>query len=199
MDKATNISMIFAGTSGGEIFSGYYDPSVPGRLVWNPKPELVDRDGRAMAFTVANGELYCSVGRTLYKRTDGIKPEWKSVYQWTTPKPSKNYNNTIMRGLTTIQNPNGSGEIILAARENPGVIERIDPTKNHEVTVEINVAEYFSKLWNTKKRGCLMAYNDMAPFNIPGTDTIVHLIGLQMHHPDKSIDLKTGFYMGSLA
>ena len=194
-DKVTNVSMIFAGTSGGEIFSGYYDPSVSGRLVWNPEPELVDKDGRAMAFTEANGAIYCSVGRTLYKRTDGIKPVWISVYHWTTPKPFQNYNNTIMRGLTTIKNPYGMGEVILAARENPGVIERIDPTKNHEVTIETNVAQYFSKLWNTNKRGCLMAYNDMAPFHIPGTDTTVHLIGLQMHHPNRSIDLKTGYYL----
>jgi acetyl esterase/lipase len=195
LDKINKVSMIFAGTSGGEIYSGVYDNTVPGHLRWESKPELVDRDGRSMAFTEANGELYCSVGRTLYKRTDGKDPTWTSVYHWSTPKPDKNYNNTIMRGLTTIPNPTGSGEVILAARENPGLIERIDPTKNHEVTVEINVAEYFSNLWDTKKRGCLMAYNDMTPFHIPGTDIVVHLIGLQMHHPDKSIDLKTGFYM----
>jgi len=144
-----------------------------------------------MAFTVANGALYASVADAVYRREDGPNPTWSAVYRWQV-SPETRFPD--MRGLTTIDSPDGEGESILGAREAPGVIERIDPHKGHKVTLELDVRRYFADLWG-RARGHIIAYNNMVPFTVPLTGERVHLISLQTHHPDQSYDRVHSFYL----
>src|SRR3989442_16009579 len=54
---------------------------------------------------------------------------------------------TGMRGLTPIRDPRDGHDVLLGAREQPGVIERIDLSRNHAVTLELDVRNYFAKIW----------------------------------------------------
>ena len=194
-DRITKIDFLFVGTSLRQIFRGSYDPDFPGLIRWNSLPEFTANttNGRAMAFTIANSDLYASVANALYKRNDGRNPGWSPVYQWEPPVQ------TIfpdMRGLTTIENPEGGGEVILGAREVPGVIERIDPSKGHKVTLELDVRKYFANLWKGFNRSAtIIAYNNMLSYTIPSTGEGIHLISLQVHNPDRQYDKVHGVYL----
>jgi len=189
-DAVTGIDSIFAGSSFGDIYSGAFDPDVEGNILWNTSPELSPGEGRAMAFTEANNVLYVSVSNGLYMRRDGVDAEWILVYEWDVPVGTRFEE---MRGLTTIQNPNGPGEVILGAREQPGFIERIDPHTNYAVSVELDVGRYFDETWG-RSRGHLIAYNDMVPF-VLSSGEVVHLISLQVHHPNRRYDLSHAFFL----
>ena len=73
-DRATGIDRVFAGQDPRGIFSGAYDPAVPGRIRWGAAPELdlsgvsaaglSGRNGhlRVSSFAECNGRLYAAVG-----------------------------------------------------------------------------------------------------------------------------------------
>jgi len=192
-DKMTGIDCLFVGTSTQQIYRGSYDPNAPGKIRWEGNPEFAANaeKGRAMAFTVANNVLYASVADAVYRREDGLNPTWTVVYRW---QVSAGTRFPDMRGLTTVRSPDGDGESILGARETSGVIERIDPSRGHKVTVELDVRRYFTDLWG-RARGHLIAYNNMVPFTLPLTEERVHLISLQTHHPDQAYDRVHSFYL----
>ncbi len=174
-DRVTGVDCVFVGTSTGQIFRGSYDPNLPSGIRWQDSPELLGEDGRAMAFTVANGILYASVSDNLYMRNDGPNPSWSSVYHW---EPISKTREKVMRGLTTISNPEGIGEIILGAREEAGVIERIDPSKNHAVTVELEIVAFARQRLGPEVSGLIAAYNDMCKAKDPKTGKSVLMMGL---------------------
>ncbi|MBM7093913.1 hypothetical protein JTP67_36510, partial [Streptomyces sp. S12] len=59
-DTATGQERVFAGTAPTGIFSGVYDPDVPGRIRWDETAELSGYTRRPMSFTRCNGHLYVS-------------------------------------------------------------------------------------------------------------------------------------------
>ena len=105
------------------IFSGTYDPAVPGRIRWGAAPELdlsgasaaglSGRDGhlRVSSFAECNGRLYAAIGQQIYERIDGAEPHWRLVYANRYPGRSE----TGLRGLTAIASPSGQGQVLLAA------------------------------------------------------------------------------------
>jgi hypothetical protein len=114
-DKATNIDKVFFGAKDLGIFSGVYEPTLPGKIKWNTNPEFVTQDAkRVLSFTECNGSLYFSTQKDvgankqglIYKRLDGTIPTWQLIY--TTPTIGGSSEN--LRGLTSIKNPTGSGE-----------------------------------------------------------------------------------------
>ena len=72
-DPVTRVCHLFAGTSHGSIHRAVYDPTAPGRLVWNESAEL-DNVGRVVAFAECNGILYaaCGLRRTREGMTGGL-------------------------------------------------------------------------------------------------------------------------------
>ena len=78
--------------------------------------------------------------------------------------------------------PAGGGyDVLLGTRTFPGVIERIDPKKNHAVTQELDIRAFVAKAWGIEKYDqgpCLSAYNRIVPFMDPQSGKMVHLIGL---------------------
>ncbi len=194
LDEKTGEYLVFAGTTKGRVFSGVVDASKPSEVKWNAEPEHADSNGRVMAFTEANGVLYCSIGETLYKRMDGVQPYWQPLVLPETISRGRENDPMVIRGLTTIPNPNGKGEVILFSRENTGQIFHLDPNQPSDTFFELDVVSYFTKEWGNR-RGGLIAYNDMVPYQIPDSDTTVHLISIQVHHPDDQYDLPRSYFL----
>jgi hypothetical protein len=82
-DRLTGIDRVFAGQDPRGVFSGTYDPAVPGRIRWSAAPELdlsgvsaaglSGRNGhlRVSSFAECNGRLYTAVGQQIYEPKSG--------------------------------------------------------------------------------------------------------------------------------
>src|SRR5215472_17785471 len=110
---------------------------------WDAAPELElsgvsstglsGRNGylRVSSFAECNGRLYAAVGQQIHERIDGAEPRWRLVYTNRYPGRSE----TGLRGLTTIVNPFGPGEVLLAAVEGSAArLVRVDPRDGSEAT-----------------------------------------------------------------
>lgn len=168
-DRVTEVDLAFAGDNPRGIFSGGYDPAVPGRIRWSTAPELglsdVPAAGlsgtnaglRVSSFTEANGRFYAAVGQQIYERIDGPAPRWRLIY--TNPRPG--HSETGLRGLTAVPTAAG-GEALLAAVEgNAPRLVRITPTDGSEVT-ELNCDDFLARAWRMRPSYVIAAYNDMA-------------------------------------
>jgi hypothetical protein len=189
-DAVTGVDAIFGGAGNGLIYRGVYDPSAPGRLRWDPQPELDPDGGRIHSMAVANGTLYAAAGVEedgenatggLYRRIDGPEPRWELVYRWTLPFRNANAG---MRGLTAIRMPDGRDDL-LAAREEPGVIERIDLDNDYAATTEFDIRAEYTAAWGSLGAATLAAYNDMLPVVDSSTGGTSYLIGLFVNHPQR--------------
>jgi len=193
-DKLTRVDHLFAGTWRGQILRGAYDSGGPGRLRWDPTPEL-SGTGRVMSIAECGGDLYAACGEKdespqpggLFRRIDGPQPEWKQVYCWPyakTPHGSDEW--SIMRGLVAVPDLADGHQVILGTRAWPGVVERVDPKKGHKATVEVDIKTYFAAVFGIPAYTgpALASYNWITPFTHPGTGETVYLIGLWVSHPD---------------
>jgi len=192
---------VFAGIANGAIYRGAYDASVAGQIAWEEKPDFDGRIRRPMAAAEADGALYLTVDPEpsqpgnggLFRRVDGPRPRWDWIYEWAWSSPNPDMPMwTGMRGLTPLRDPRDGHDVLLGAREQPGVIERIDPSRNHAVTLELDVRNYFSKIWyggQLYRDVTLIAYNDMTAAVHPKTGEPIHLIGLWVLHPERQSEL----------
>jgi arylformamidase len=197
VDTVTGVHMVLAGMKDGLVVRGVYDAAVPGRIKWDSAPEFVSASSnRVQTGVVANKVAHVAsapeVGKPggLFRRVDGASPKWELAYTWQTQRTENNG----MRGLTAVPDPKGgSHEVILAAREEQGVIERIDPLDGYKSVVEFDIRAYYTNLWSGLSGSTsLAAYNDMAPMTDPKTGEPVHLIGLWVSHPNPSTPPNNG-------
>jgi hypothetical protein len=189
-DAVTGVDAVYGGSGTGLVFRGVHDPGAPGSIRWDPTPELDPNAGRIHSMTVADGVLYAAAGveedadgRTggLYRRVDGPDPAWDLVYQWALPRPGDFGG---LRGLTAITMPDGRQDL-LGAREEPGVVERIDPDADFAVTTEYDIRAEYTAAWGPFSAATLAAYNDILPVVDPVTGETAMLIGLWVNHPDR--------------
>jgi hypothetical protein len=190
-DSVTGIDYAFAGHDPHGIFSGVYDPKVPGRIRWSQTPELDlssltpaaagVREVRVASFAECNGRLYATVGQQIYERTDGATPQWRLIYANRNPGRSE----TGLRGLTAVPSPTGQGQALIAAVEGSAArIVRIDPRDGSEAT-ELDLRDYLSKAWGMDVGYIIAAYNNMAKVrDSQGEDVL--LIGLEAFIPPTS-------------
>ena len=184
-DTVTGADMVFAGVSGTKnaepslgMLTASYNADAKGKLVWSRKPELMLPKGeRFMEYAVCNGTLYASSTKNIWIRTDGEKPEWKSVY----------YNARMtsgggIRGLVTVPAPSGNKEALVFITT--GVTRMLDPGRNNTVKKELDIADFLAKEWSLPIDGSLAGYNKIVHDKGPeGPDQ--WLIGFQCSY-DKS-------------
>jgi hypothetical protein len=184
-DKVTGVERIFLLLGNPGIISGIHDPSAPGMIRWDRKPEFPDSTPfrtRPLGIVRANGSLLFSVGGSVYKRIDGANPAYTRVLDL---GARTNTDTGGIRGLTTIANPNGPGESILflwaPVGRSMSTIKRLDPDGRGGYTVhdEASMHGLMSRALAAKIGTTLGAHNMMTPVTHPATGETVHLIGFQ--------------------
>ncbi len=183
--------MVFAGASNA-IFIGTYHRSQKS-IVWNPQPEwlgdMVGRPaakGRVSSFAECNGKLYAAVYDAIYERSDGTSPTWKKVFE-TTIHGWESTSVTGLRGLTSIANPSGTGEVLLASVEdNPSRIYRIDPHEieasgRYKATLDLDVSAFLTQALGTEANYAGIAYNDTTEYSARRCS--YRLIGIEVITP----------------
>jgi hypothetical protein len=193
-DKSNGAQYVFALTSMGHIFRGCYDASLAGKIRWANQPEIDFPAGdRWISWCVANDTLYAGIGlgdQTTFKRTalfrrndNGTLSTWTEVKNWL---PAFQNASLGLRGLTAITHPSiPNKQLLLASREHPGVIERIDPLNNYNVQLDFDQRAFFTQLWGSLGGGAtIAAYNDMLPFIHPINNEQQWLISLWVNHPN---------------
>ncbi len=194
LDARTGIAAVYAGAARGAIYRAVFDPTAPGKLKWDSEPELAGT-GRIMAFAECNGALYACTGLRkdaqgrvhggLFRRIDGATPRWERIYQWAYTPVVKGDEANLMRGLTAVPAPDGIGQVLLATRNNPGIVERIDPRNHDTVTVELEIRTFFAKAFGipTYTGPALSAYNHIIPWTDPRSGETLYLLGVWVNHP----------------
>jgi len=189
-DRVTGIDMVFAGAS-NSIFVGAYSRSQQ-RIVWSPATEwqqdFVGRPaaaGRVSSFAECNGKLYAAVHGKVYERIDGSSPSWKKVFETSIYSAKV----TGLRGLTSIPNPSGSGEVLLASVEdNPSRVYRIDPhttdaSGQYGATQELDVSSFLTQTLGTRATYAGIAYNNTTEYPDATGRCVRRLIGLETITP----------------
>ena len=185
-DRVTGVDRVIAAVTSGSVFSGGYDPTAPGLIRWSAEPELTNRQGRIMSHGEANGVAYLAVDITpgapknggIFRRVDGPQPHWEWIGEWGERVQHRGV--AWIRGLTGIPDPANPGkELLLCSREVDGVIEVINPQRDHGVRVEFDVRKHFGGLLNARpgqRLTTIFAYNEMTPAEHFATGERVHLI-----------------------
>jgi hypothetical protein len=186
-DRVTGVDRLIVAITNGKVYSGVFDASVPGRIRWSAAPELADRKGRIMSVGRVNGDVYLAVDITpdapknggLFRRVDGPQPRWEWIGEWGHRIQHRGV--AWIRAITAIPDPEHPGkEKFLCSREVDGVIEIVNPQRNHEARVEFDLRKHFGGLVGARdgqRFTTLFAYNEMTPAVHPDTGERVLLIG----------------------
>jgi hypothetical protein len=186
-DKVTGVEHLVMSLGNPGIITGVYDPSMPGRIRWSRNLEYPFLKAgsfrtRPLGMAQANGSLFFSEGDSIYRRIDGKQPSYTEILDL--------YADTDtdvggIRGLTSVANPNGTGESLLflwaPGERSRGKIKRLDPDGNggYSIHVEAEIAALMGKELGVEVAYTLGAHNMMYPVNDPETGKPVHLIGFQ--------------------
>ena len=134
-DKVTGQERVFMLMGNIGIISGVYDPNAPARIRWDEKvefPKQGELEVRALGMVEANGELYFSAGRTLFRRHDGAAPEYSELLALHDPDDATlNVEMGGIRGLSAIDTPDAEGQSLIFMwaphGRSQGSIMRLDP------------------------------------------------------------------------
>ncbi|MHC4200102.1 MAG: hypothetical protein ACYSU0_08935 [Planctomycetota bacterium] len=187
-DRVTGVEMVFAGVSGTKasvpslgLLTGSYRADAEGRMVWNPRPEIVlPRGERFMGFTVCNGAFYAATSNHIFKRTDGKAPTWKPVYH------DKKLSAPVgIRGLATVPAVGGDGEELIFISW--AKVRRLNPAKGNKVAVELDIPGFLADRLALPIRGALAGYNKIIRYRC-SSGAALWLIGFQCNYNQKYIE-----------
>jgi len=187
-DRVTGVDMVFAGVSGTKasipslgLLTGSYSAGLEGRLVWNPRPEIVlPRGERFMEFTVCNGAFYAATSNHIFRRMDGKNPTWKPVYHDKTLSAPVG-----IRGLATVPAVGGEGEELLFISW--AKIRRLNPAKANKVTVEQDIPGLLTDQLGLPIQGALAGYNKTVSYR-HSSGAALWLIGFQCNYDRRYIE-----------
>ena len=113
-DRVTGVDRLFLPVGLLGIFTGVYDPDVPGKIRWDKTPETGRLDKRSLAIIEANDSLIYSSGTKIYRRNDGPSPTHSMIFDASqlSKGPVASPVGGV-RGLSVIPNPKGPGESLL--------------------------------------------------------------------------------------
>jgi hypothetical protein len=193
-DPTDRTEKIFAGAGGSAdwsqdrpIYSGVYDPSAPGRIRWNPKPEATGFEYRVMSMVDCGGSLFAAAKPSIARRNDE-KRSWEVIYSYpmTNPFDQTKYASGF-RGLTCMAPPGPGGkEALLSGFEGfSGDILRIDPETGAGV-VELSTRQFLAQQWGSppEKRDVIVGYNDVPV--VKGDPGGIRLFGLLAFSPKEN-------------
>jgi hypothetical protein len=188
-DRAERTERLYA--SGGSldpnvdwgIYSGVFDPTAPGRIRWDPKPESIGPRGRAMSMVECNGVLFAAARPSILRRDDAAKA-WQVVYSYPVADSfdlSKYASG--FRGLTCTNAPDGKKVLLSGFEGVSGDILRID-LQTGTAAVELQTRQFLTQQWGVApaKSDIIAGYNDI-PIVKSGPSE-VRLLGLLALNPN---------------
>ena len=204
-DSITGSERIYATVGVKGIFVGKYSPTSPGKIAWVSTAEYGPVSIRPLGIATANNNLYFSSGNKLYKRTDGTSPSYSIVHDFSDLSTSINSAVGGIRGLTTIDNPNGTNQAMLLMwcpdGQSAGVIYRLEPNSTggfnrfYETKLSVLIQGY---LPGSSAKYVLGAYNEFYEYVDPITSNAFHLVGFEATIIGGGHPTWNGYYKGSL-
>lgn len=186
-DKITGVDRLFVSIGSLGIFSGVYDPALPGKIKWDSTSESGPVPVRPLAIVEANGALFFSADKLVYRRVDGTEPRYEVVEDLSDLLPGTTVaTDGGIRGLSAIPSPHGDGQSLLFAwipdDRSRGCIFRLDRTASgtyarvREVCLDQLVSRY---LQGATVPFVLAGYNRILQVENPATHEANYLIGLE--------------------
>ncbi len=205
VDKLTGFEYVFATVGTQGIYKGKYNPANPGKIDWISTAEFGPLSIRPLGIEIANGKLYFSSGSKLYRRIDGFSPSYIIDHDFSDLGSIINEDVGGIRGLTTIDNANGSDEAFLLMwcpnSQSKGTIYRLEPNSNlgfdryYETKISLLVENY---LVGSSVSYLLGAYNEFYEYTDPLTNETYHIIGFESSISSGSHPTWNGYYSGAL-
>ena len=204
VDKLTGFEYVFATVGTQGIYKGKYNPANPGKIDWISTAEFGPLIIRPLGIEIANGKLYFSSGSKLYRRIDGFSPSYVIDHDFSDLGSIINEDVGGIRGLTTIDNANGSDEAFLLMwcpnGQSQGVIYRLEPDSGgfnriYETKISLLVENY---LVGSSVSYLLGAYNEFYEYTDPLTNDTYHIIGFESSISSGAHPTWNGYYSGAL-
>jgi hypothetical protein len=186
-DKITGIERLILLLGNPGVVSGVYDPTLPGKIRWEPVleypfPQVGSVATRPLGIVQANDSLLFSVDDAILRRIDGPRPSYTEILRL-----ADDVDTDVggIRGLTTIKNPNGPGDSILflwaPGGRSTSQVKRLDPDGKGGYTMhdETNMMDLMKNHLDVDVTYTLGAHNMMYPIRHPESGELVHLIGFQ--------------------
>jgi hypothetical protein len=186
-DRITGVDRLFISLGVFGLYSGVYDPSAAGRIRWDGKSDSGAVPVRPLAIVEANGALFFSADKAVYRRVDGPAPRYEVVHDLGDLLDGKTDSPVGgIRGLSAIANPSGPGQSLLFAWAPGGrsraCMFRLDPTpaggftRVAETCLDTLIQRY---LGGNPVFFVIAGYNQLMPVTDPVTRQTRHLIGME--------------------
>jgi hypothetical protein len=199
-DRVTGLESLFLSAGVNGIYSGRYDPSLPGRITWAPAPEPGTKtETRILSIIEANESLFFSEGTRIFRRIDGPSPRYAQVADLSGEVPRGTDRAVFqsiggIRGLSAIDGPVlGKQSLIFmwhpGPRSSRGCIVRLDPQPDgsYARVDEACLAPLIGKHIGGAPIGYVAgAYNNFMPLSDPKSGELVHIVGLEAYIPATS-------------
>ncbi|MDA8858066.1 T9SS type A sorting domain-containing protein [Flavobacteriales bacterium] len=204
VDKLTGFEYVFASIGTQGIYKGKYNPANPGKIDWISTAEFGPLSIRSLGIEIANGKLYFSSGSKLYRRIDGVSPNYVIDHDFSDLGATINSAVGGIRGLTTIDNPSGTDEDFLLMwcpnGQSQGVIYRLEPDSGgfnriYETKLSLLIENF---LVGSNASYVLGAYNEFYKYIDPLTNDTLHLLGFEVNITGGPHLTSNGYYKGAL-
>jgi poly(A) polymerase len=194
-DRVTGQEHLFVSVGVVGIFTGQYDPSAPGRIVWSAKPEFGPTSGtRILSIVEANGSLFFSEGTKIFRRIDGPAPRYEPVADFSDqadPNTGRKQFSGIggIRALSPIPGPVAGRQSLLfmwnPGKTSKGCVYRLDPRPDgtYAQVLETCLATLAGQYIGTPVPYTAGAYNSFMPLLDDRTGDVSYLIGLESFIP----------------
>jgi hypothetical protein len=192
-DRITGLERLFLSVGIHGIYSGRYDPTLPGSIAWAPAPEPGTTTAtRILSIVEANDSLFFSDGTRILRRIDGPSPRYVQVADLSGEVPSRTDRGVFesiggIRGLSAIDGSvAGKQSLIFMWHPGPqtskGCVLRLDPQPDgsYSLVREACLAELISKyLDDAPVYRVAGAYNKFMPLRDPRSNETVYALGLE--------------------
>jgi hypothetical protein len=141
---------LFAGASGFHIYAGTYDPSVPGQITWDKKPEILVPEvkaarSRVMSMTECGGYLFAAVNPSIYRRNDQTK-SWEVIYTYPADAYDLSKDVSGFRALNCVILDNGQSALMTGLEGDHSSIFSFDP-QTGVGSIVLNVNGFLTQQW----------------------------------------------------
>ena len=205
IDQQTGFEYVFATVGTQGIYKGKYNPAAPGKINWISTAEFGPLSIRPLGIEVANGDLHFSSGSKLYRRIDGVSPNYVIDHDFSDLGATINSAVGGIRGLTTIDNPSGVDDAFLMMwcpnGQSQGTIYRLEPNGSggfnriYEAKLSILIASF---LEGSNASYVLGAYNEFYKYIDPISNDTLHLVGFEANIAGGGHPTWNSYYKGGM-